>query len=74
MKLPMREKYVDEAVGVFMIFGVRADGSVDVNDGYCDIFEGLPHEAAQRVVAAQEEFRIKLYDILCTDEAENGKA
>ena len=72
MKIPMREKYVDEAVGVFMIFGVRADGSVDINDGYHDIFEGLPREAALRVVDAQAEFRAKLYDILCADEVEHG--
>lgn len=64
MKIPMREKYVDEAVGIFTIFGVRV-GAVDVSDGARDVFYGLPRDVAEQVVAAQEEFRDKLYKLLC---------
>lgn len=64
-KLPMREKYVDEAVGIFMVFGVHSDGTVDVSDTQRDVFTRLPEDAAEKVVAVQAEFRAKLYKILC---------
>lgn len=70
MKLPMREKYVDEAVGLWCVFGTAPDGGVDVTDGNRDVFRGLPPEAAKKVVAAQEAFRNALYDILCKPEQE----
>jgi hypothetical protein len=65
MHVPMREKYVDEAAGVWIIFGEHRDGTVDVSDQRRDVFEGLPRDAAEKVVAAQDEFRAKLYAILC---------
>lgn len=65
MKLPMRQKYVDEKTGIYMIFGTRPDGTVDVNDGQQDVFEGLPQDIAEEVVAAHDRFRQELYSLLC---------
>lgn len=59
----MKQKYIDEKVGVYIIFGQRADGTVDVNDGNSDIFEGVTKEQAEKIVAAQERFREELYNI-----------
>jgi len=64
MKLPMREKYVDEVVGLYTVFGVHEDRSVDVSDGSRDVFTGLPLDVAEKVIAAHDEFREKLYEIL----------
>lgn len=69
MNVPMREKYVDEAVGIFIIFGVRLGGGVDVcSHGGAetrDIFINLPREKAEEVCKLQQEFREKLYATLC---------
>lgn len=65
MKIPMRKKYVDEAVGVWMVFGEHADGSVDVSDQSRDAFQALSRETAEKVVALQAEFLEKLYGVLC---------
>lgn len=65
MKLPTREKYVDEAVGVFIEFGVGSDGTVDVHALGRDVFEGLPKDVAQKVIEAHDRFREELYVILC---------
>lgn len=64
MKVPMREKYVDEVVGVWNVFGSR-DGGVDISDGNRDVFREIPLERAEKIVIAQAEFREKLYTILC---------
>jgi hypothetical protein len=61
----MREKYVDEAVGIYTVFGWWGDGTVCISDGQRDVFEGVPEDIAEKVVAAQAEFRQKLYDLLC---------
>jgi hypothetical protein len=65
MKVPMREKYVDEAAGIWMIFGEHPDGTVDVNDGNRDVFVGIPKEAAEKIVEAHYLFMKDLYEILC---------
>ena len=65
MKLPMREKYVDEAVGVWFVFGSRPDGTVDVSDGNRDVFSGIPADAAADLTKIQREFRERLYARLC---------
>lgn len=65
MNLPMRQKYVDEAVGLFIVFGTHINGTVDVSDGQRDVFSCLPPAAAHAVCEAQNEFRQKLYKILC---------
>lgn len=64
---PMKEKYIDEAVGHYTVFGTRTTGGVDVNDGNRDVFIGLPLEKAEKIVQAQAEFRAKLYEILKND-------
>lgn len=63
--LPMREKSVDRVTKTWFVFGVHEDGSIDVNDGEQDVFEGLPAEVALKVIQAHDEFREKLYGILC---------
>lgn len=65
MNVPMREKYVDEAVGIWVIFGENRDGTVDVADQQKDIFQSLPRDKAQKIVNLQQEFRDKLYEVLC---------
>lgn len=70
MNVPMRQKYVDETVGVWIIFGEHMDGTVDVSDQRRDVFEGLPRDVAEKVCAAHDEFREKLYAILCNFEGE----
>jgi hypothetical protein len=61
----MREKYVDEAVGIYRGWGTHLDGSVDVSGGQCTVFVGLPRDVAEKVIAAHDEFREKLYTLLC---------
>ena len=58
----MRQKYIDEKVGVYFIFG-ESQGGVDISDGDSDIFTGVTKEQADRICKAQEEFREKLYEI-----------
>ncbi len=65
MTLPMREKYVDDAVGIFIEFGTHPDGTVDVHALGRDVFEGLPKDVAQKVCEAHDRFREELYVILC---------
>lgn len=62
----MREKYIDENVGVYFIFGSssRQPNLVDICDGSRDIFLSVPKEAAEKIVASQEKFRKELYKIL----------
>lgn len=75
MKLPMREKYVDEALGgPWHVFGVHQDGTVDVADASRDVFSGLPPEVAEMVVKVQEGFRRKLYALLCGELPASGEA
>jgi hypothetical protein len=65
----MLEKYVDEAVGIWMIWGTSLDGKYhDVADQNKDLFTCLPVAEANAVVQLQQEFREKLYKILCTKE------
>lgn len=64
MKLPMLEKYVDEAIPPLMIFGER-DGTVDIADANGDVLTGLPRHVAKKVVEANERYMNELYVILC---------
>lgn len=59
----MREKYIDEAVGIFCIFGICPDDKVDVSDGSKDIFICLDKSTAEKVCEAQRRFREELYKI-----------
>jgi len=61
----MKQKYVDEKVGIWFVFGQYYGGCVDVADGQRDVFEHIPKEAAEAIVEIQKEFREKLYKILC---------
>jgi len=61
----MREKYVDEKIGIYMIFGARPDGTVDVANQYGDVLEGLPRDVAEKIVEAHDIFRHTVYDLLC---------
>lgn len=69
MNVPMREKYVDARVGIWFIFG-QSDGAADISDGTDDVFTSLPIDVADRVIAAHDEFRGKLYEILCGKNSE----
>ncbi len=65
MQLPCREKYVDEAVGIYSVFGTHPNGTVDVADGQRDVFVSLPPEVAAQVIEAHDTFRHRLYELLC---------
>lgn len=67
MKTPMMEKYVDERIGLWFIFGTHKDESVDISDGRDDVFEGIPRKEAEEAIKAHNEFREKLYTILCKE-------
>ena len=73
MLIPMRPKYIDEAVGIWFIFGTNPEnGGVDISDGNNDVFTDIPYEIALKLVEVQNEFRNKLYSILC-NLGEKGK-
>ena len=59
----MREKYIDERVGIWFIFGESPYG-VDINDGNRDVFEGVTREVADQLCTAQERFQQELYSIM----------
>ena len=59
MELPMREKYVDEAVGVWMAFGTYPDGRTDVCTADKDLFIQVDAKVAEKLVAQE------LYALLC---------
>ncbi len=59
----MREKYIDEAVGTYFIFGENGD-MVDVTDGSRDVFTCIDRFKAYKICVAQAEFREKLYKIM----------
>jgi hypothetical protein len=60
----MREKYIDEAVGVWIEFGIHKSGNVDVSSEQGDIFTNVPPLVAAKLIKAQAEFRENLYRIL----------
>lgn len=67
MKLPMREKYLDEMTGgAWFIFGQHSDGSVDIVDLNRGIIEFLPRDIAEQVCELQNEFYKRLAVLLCT--------
>jgi hypothetical protein len=63
MKIPMREKYVDEAIGgPWFVWG---ESSMDVVNERGDVFVSLPPDVAERIVALHSQFRQQLYSVLC---------
>lgn len=65
MYVPMKEKYVEERVGCWMIFGEYENGNVDVSNGHGDIFCNLPRDAAEKIIELQNKFYQELVKILC---------
>ena len=64
----MEEKYIDEKVGSYFIFGCdpRNPGKVDVSDGDRDIFTHIDIKIAEQIIEAQNRFREELYKIMGT--------
>ncbi len=62
---PCREKYVDETVGVWFVFGEHMDGTVDVSDGTRDVATKVPRDLADKLIALQAEFRERIYALVC---------
>lgn len=61
----MREKYIDSAVGgICFIFGIHADGCVDVANESGDIFTHISKDKAESICAARGRFLEELYKIL----------
>ena len=66
MKIPMKEKYVDEQIGLLHITYEHPDSDlVDVSDGLGRDFFGLPFDAAVKLCNAHLAFRLAAYKILC---------
>jgi Protein of unknown function (DUF1653) len=66
--LPMREKYVDEALdGPWHVNGVRLSDclTATVSGASRDVFLDLPADAAEKVLALEQAFRRQLYAVLC---------
>lgn len=61
---PCREKYIDEAVGIWFILSENSDGTVSVCDGDRDIAIQVPRELAEKLCSMQREFRENLYAVL----------
>lgn len=59
-----REKYVDEELGVWFIFGEYPDGDVEIADGNKTIITKISREKAEQVLDARREFMEKMYKIL----------
>lgn len=66
---PIKTKYIDEETRMlshWFIFGNHADGSVDIMDGTCsDVFVQVPADAAERLIAARNEFVAKVTAEFC---------
>ena len=60
----MKEKYIDEKVGIYFFGHLPKGGTVVIHDGDRDLFWGLPEDLAEKIVDAQQRFREELYDIL----------
>jgi hypothetical protein len=68
MKVPMREKYIDETFPPLMVFGAHPDGMVDIVNVNADVLTGIPPEVADKVVKANQIYMAELYKILGASE------
>lgn len=69
----MKQKYIDELVGVWFIFGEHADGCVDISDGTRDVFEHIPRDHAERLCVIQADFRERLYTEVNSSQGKSGE-
>lgn len=56
---PFKTKYIDEETPMFarwMAFGTRSDGTTDICSGDTDVFECVPRDIAERIIAARHDF------------------
>jgi hypothetical protein len=60
----MKEKYIDEQVGCWFIFGEYPDNTVDINNSIGTVLSQIPKGIAEEIVEAQHQFREKLYHLL----------
>ena len=65
MKLPIREKYVDEMFPALFEFGEYPNGNVDLSNGQTDVITNIPPQIAEEIIAANYVFRQTLYKLLC---------
>lgn len=68
MKIPMKEKYVDEAFPDIFIYGKSEEEQVDLSSTKEMTIMSLPEDAAKKVVAAHQKFKQELYRILCYED------
>lgn len=52
----MREKYIEEHIRRWFIFGRHPSGHVDVSDGEGDVFQDVPEQFAQEAIAHRSIF------------------
>lgn len=63
---PIKPKYLEsetEATCAWCIFGEFPDGTVGICDGDRDIFDRVPRETAEKIVAARNEFVERLVEL-----------
>lgn len=65
MLYPMREKYVEEIVGDWFIFGTHPDGTVDISDGNRDVFTNVTVPTANLLCMFQNRFLNEVKSLLC---------
>ena len=61
---PMRQKYLDEALGRLFVFGVDVHGNVDISNGQTDVLTAVPPDSARRICDAHAEFMKVVYEEL----------
>lgn len=59
----MKEKYIDEKIGFYHIFG-EAPSGVDISDGKRVVFSLIPREKADAICRAQHKFLEAVYKIM----------
>lgn len=64
---PWREKYVDETprLARWFIFGQFLDGTVGITDADTSIFDRVPRDVAERIIAARDVFCDAIVKELC---------
>ena len=62
----MRDKYVEKSAGgAWFEFGVHKEtGNVDVASSECSVFENVPRQLAEKVIAERARFLSALCEIL----------
>jgi hypothetical protein len=60
----MKDSYVDSRTGgVWFIFGVYDSGNVDIHSADGEVFENVPKELADKILALRRRFIFEMYEL-----------